>query len=106
MVGCYCYHLHSQLKFCENFITKIISITPFVKYVLPTPVTISKDSSGMATATLKVNSAEKNQYDIQFYRTNGINSAEQWSDGNHTDITVTGTGFVSMSFTQSTATEN
>ena len=30
MVGCYCYHLHSQLKFCENFITKIISITPFV----------------------------------------------------------------------------
>jgi len=55
---------------------------------------------------LKVNSAEKNQYDIQFYRTNGINSAEQWSDGNHTNITVTGTGFVSMSFTQSTATEN
>ncbi|ADY36358.1 glycerophosphoryl diester phosphodiesterase family protein [Phocaeicola salanitronis DSM 18170] len=34
MVWCYCYHLHSQLKFCENFITKIISITPFVNYVL------------------------------------------------------------------------
>ena len=41
MVGCYCYHLHSLLKFCENFITKIISITPFVKYVLPTPYLIS-----------------------------------------------------------------
>lgn len=60
----------------------------------------------IATATMKVDSAEKNQYDIQFYRTNGINSAEQWSDGNHTDITVNGTGFVSMSFTQSTAKEN
>ena len=55
---------------------------------------------------MKVDSAEKNQYDIQFYRTNGINGAEQWSDGNHTDITVNGTGFVSMSFTQSTAKEN
>lgn len=67
---------------------------------------ISKDSSGIATATMKVNSAEKNQYDIQFYRTNGINSAEQWSDGNHTNITVNGTGFVSMSFTQGAAKEN
>lgn len=55
---------------------------------------------------MKVNSAEKNQYDIQFYRTNGINGAEQWSDHNHTDITVNGTGFVSMSFTQGAATEN
>jgi hypothetical protein len=69
-------------------------------------ILLVKHHSGIATATLKVNSAEKNQYDIQFYRTNGINSAEQWSDGNHTDITVTGTGFVSMSFTQSAATEN
>jgi len=84
--------------------TKYVDISTWFEntYVL----TISKDSSGIATATLKVNSAEKNQYDIQFYRTNGINSAEQWSDGNHTDITVTGTGFVSMSFTQSTAKEN
>lgn len=84
--------------------TNYVDISPWFKntYVL----TILKDSSGIATATLKVNSAEKNQYDIQFYRTNGINSAEQWSDGNHTNITVTGTGFVSMSFTQSTATEN
>lgn len=84
--------------------TNYVDISPWFKntYVL----IISKDSSGRATATLKVNSAEKNQYDIQFYRTNGINSAEQWSDGNHTNITVTGTGFVSMSFTQSTATEN
>lgn len=84
--------------------TNYVDISPWFKNTYD--LTISKDSSGIATATLKVNSAEKNQYDIQFYRTNGINSAEQWSDGNHTDITVTGTGFVSMSFTQSTATEN
>lgn len=84
--------------------TKYVDISPWFENTYD--LTISKDSSGIATATLKVNSAEKNQYDIQFYRTNGINSAEQWSDGNHTDITVTGTGFVSMSFTQSTATEN
>ena len=84
--------------------TNYVDISPWFKNTYD--LTISKDSSGIATATLKVNSAEKNQYDIQFYRTNGINSAEQWSDGNHTDITVTGTGFVSMSFTQSTAKEN
>ncbi|WP_377071651.1 hypothetical protein [Ruminococcus bicirculans (ex Wegman et al. 2014)] len=84
--------------------TNYVDISPWFKNTYG--LTILKDSSGIATATLKVNSAEKNQYDIQFYRTNGINSAEQWSDGNHTDITVTGTGFVSMSFTQSTATEN
>ena len=84
--------------------TNYVDISPWFKNTYG--LTISKDSSGIATATLKVNSAEKNQYDIQFYRTNGINSAEQWSDGNHTDITVTGTGFVSMSFTQSAATEN
>lgn len=84
--------------------TNYVDISPWFKNTYD--LTISKDSSGIATATLKVNSAEKNQYDIQFYRTNGINSAEQWSDGNHTNITVTGTGFVSMSFTQSTATEN
>lgn len=84
--------------------TNYVDISPWFKNTYD--LTISKDSSGIATATLKVNSAEKNQYDIQFYRTNGVNSAEQWSDGNHTDITVTGTGFVSMSFTQSTATEN
>lgn len=84
--------------------TNYVDISPWFENTYD--LTISKDSSGIATATLKVNSAEKNQYDIQFYRTNGINSAEQWSDGNHTDITVTGTGFVSMSFTQSTATEN
>ena len=63
-------------------------------------------ATNIATATMKVDSAEKNQYDIQFYRTNGINGAEQWSDGNHTNITVNGTGFVSMSFTQSTTKEN
>ena len=84
--------------------TNYVDISPWFKNTYD--LTISKDSSGIATATSKVNSAEKNQYDIQFYRTNGINSAEQWSDGNHTNITVTGTGFVSMSFTQSTATEN
>lgn len=84
--------------------TNYVDISPWFKNTYK--LTISKDSSGIATATLKVNSAEKNQYDIQFYRTNGINSAEQWSDDNHTDITVTDTGFVSMSFTQSTATEN
>lgn len=84
--------------------TNYVDISPWFENTYD--LTISKDSSGIATATLKVNSAEKNQYDIQFYRTNGINSAEQWSDGNHTDITVTGTGFVSMSFTQITATEN
>lgn len=84
--------------------TNYVDISPWFKNTYD--LIISKDSSGIATATLKVNSAEKNQYDIQFYRTNGINSAEQWSDGNHTNITVTGTGFVSMSFTQSTATEN
>lgn len=84
--------------------TNYVDISPWFKNTYK--LTISKDSSGIATATLKVNSAEKNQYDIQFYRTNGINSAEQWSDGNHTNITVTGTEFVSMSFTQSTATEN
>lgn len=84
--------------------TNYVDISPWFENTYD--LTISKDSSGIATATLKVNSAEKNQYDIQFYRTNGINSAEQWSDGNHTNITVTGTGFVSMSFTQSTATEN
>lgn len=84
--------------------TNYVDISPWFKNTYD--LTISKDSSGIATATLKVNSAEKNQYDIQFYRTNGINSAEQWSDGNHTDITVTGTGFVSMSFTQSATKEN
>ncbi len=84
--------------------TNYVDISPWFKNTYD--LTISKDSSGRATATLKVNSAEKNQYDIQFYRTNGINSAEQWSDGNHTNITVTGTGFVSMSFTQSATKEN
>ena len=84
--------------------TNYVDISPWFNNTYD--LTISKDSSGIATATLKVNSAEKNQYDIQFYRTNGINSAEQWSDQNHTDITVTGTGFVSMSFTQSTTKEN
>ena len=84
--------------------TNYVDISPWFENTYD--LIISKDSSGIATATLKVNSAEKNQYDIQFYRTNGINSAEQWSDGNHTDITVTGTGFVSMSFTQSATKEN
>ena len=84
--------------------TNYVDISPWFKNTYD--LTISKDSSGIATATLKVNSAEKNQYDIQFYRTNGINSAEQWSDGNHTNITVTGTEFVSMSFTQSATKEN
>lgn len=84
--------------------TNYVDISPWFKNTYK--LTISKDSSGIATATLKVNSAEKNQYDIQFYRTNGINSAEQWSDNNHTNITVNDTGFVSMSFTQSAATEN
>lgn len=69
-------------------------------------MTYGNSSSPVASIELKVDSSKQNQYDIQFYRTNGINSAEQWSDGNHTNITVTGTGFVSMSFTQSTATEN
>ena len=84
--------------------TNYVDISPWFKNTYD--LIISKDSSGRATVTLKVNSAEKNQYDIQFYRTNGINSAEQWSDGNHTNITVTGTGFVSMSFTQSATKEN
>ena len=84
--------------------TNYVDISPWFKNTYD--LTISKDSSGRATATMKVDSAEKNQYDIQFYRTNGINSAEQWSDGNHTDITVNGTGFVSMSFTQGAAKEN
>lgn len=84
--------------------TNYVDISPWFKNTYD--LTISKDSSGIATATLKVNSAEKNQYDIQFYRTNGINSAEQWSDGNHTNITVNGTGFVSMSFTQGAASGN
>lgn len=84
--------------------TNYVDISPWFKNTYK--LTISKDSSGIATATLKVNSAEKNQYDIQFYRTNGINSSEQWSDNNHTNITVNDTGFVSMSFTQSATTEN
>lgn len=84
--------------------TNYVDISPWFKNTYD--LTISKDSSGIATATLKVNSAEKNQYDIQFYRTNGINSSEQWFDNNHTNITVNDTGFVSMSFTQSAATEN
>lgn len=84
--------------------TNYVDISPWFKNAYK--LTISKGSSGIATATLKVNSAEKNQYDIQFYRTNGINSSEQWSDNNHTNITANDTGFVSMSFTQSAATEN
>ena len=84
--------------------TNYVDISPWFKNTYK--LTISKDSSGIATATLKVNSAEKNQYDIQFYRTNGINSSEQWSDDNHTNITVNDTGFVSMSFTQSATSEN
>lgn len=85
--------------------TNYVDISPWFKNTYSLNVSTDVNTK-IATATMKVNSAEKNQYDIQFYRTNGINSAEQWSDGNHTDITVTGTGFVSMSFTQSTATEN
>lgn len=84
--------------------TNYVDISPWFKNTYK--LTISKDSSGIATATLKVNSAEKNQYDIQFYRTNGINSSEQWSDNNHTNITVNDSGFVSMSFTQSATSEN
>lgn len=84
--------------------TNYVDISPWFKNTHK--LTISKDSSGIATATLKVNSAEKNQYDIQFYRTNGINSSEQWSDDNHTNITVNDTGFVSMSFTQSATSED
>lgn len=85
--------------------TKYVDISTWFKNTYSLNVSTDVNTK-IATATMKVDSAEKNQYDIQFYRTNGINSAEQWSDGNHTDITVTGTGFVSMSFTQSAATEN
>lgn len=36
MMWCYCYHLHSNLNFARIQSKKIISITPFVNYVLPT----------------------------------------------------------------------
>lgn len=85
--------------------TNYVDISPWFKNTYSLNVSTDVNTK-IATATLKVNSAEKNQYDIQFYRTNGINSAEQWSDNNHTNITVNDTGFVSMSFTQSAATEN
>ena len=85
--------------------TKYVDISTWFKNTYSLNVSTDVNTK-IATATMKVDSAEKNQYDIQFYRTNGINGAEQWSDHNHTDITVNGTGFVSMSFTQSTATEN
>lgn len=85
--------------------TNYVDISPWFKNTYSLNVSTDVNTK-IATATMKVDSAEKNQYDIQFYRTNGINGAEQWSDGNHTDITVTGTGFVSMSFTQSTASGN
>lgn len=83
--------------------TNYVDISPWFKNTYK--LTISKDSSGIATATLKVNSAEKNQYDIQFYRTNGINANEVWSD-NGAHIKVGTDDYVSMTFTQSAATEN
>lgn len=83
--------------------TNYVDISPWFKNTYK--LTISKDSSGIATATLKVNSAEKNQYDIQFYRTNGINANEVWSD-NGAHIKVGTDDYVSMSFTQSATTEN
>ena len=83
--------------------TNYVDISPWFKNTYK--LTISKDSSGIATATLKVNSAEKNQYDIQFYRTNGINANEVWSD-NGAHIRVGTDDYVSMSFTQSATTEN
>lgn len=83
--------------------TNYVDISPWFKNTYK--LTISKDSSGIATATLKVNSAEKNQYDIQFYRTNGINANEVWSD-NGAHIKVGTDDYVSMTFTQSATTEN
>lgn len=83
--------------------TNYVDISPWFKNTYK--LTISKDSSGIATATLKVNSAEKNQYDIQFYRTNGINANEVWSD-NGAHIKVGTDDYVSMTFTQSATSEN
>lgn len=83
--------------------TNYVDISPWFKNTYK--LTISKDSSGIATATLKVNSAEKNQYDIQFYRTNGINANEVWSD-NGAHIKVGTDDYVSMTFTQSATTDN
>lgn len=83
--------------------TNYVDISPWFKNTYD--LTISKDSSGIATATLKVNSAEKNQYDIQFYRTNGINANEVWSD-NGAHIKVGTDDYVSMTFTQSATSEN
>lgn len=83
--------------------TNYVDISPWFKNTYK--LTISKDSSGIATATLKVNSAEKNQYDIQFYRTNGINANEVWSD-NGAHIKVGTDDYVSMTFTQSATKEN
>lgn len=84
--------------------TNYVDISPWFKQTYG--LSVSTDDTGIATADIKVNSAEKNQYDIQFYRTNGINSAEQWSENNHTNITVDSTAFVSMSFIQSAASED
>ena len=98
----------SVLKYEEHLIyerTKYVDISTWFKNTYSLNVSTDVNTK-IATATMKVDSAEKNQYDIQFYRTNGINGAEQWSDGNHTNITVNGTGFVSMSFTQSATKEN
>lgn len=83
--------------------TNYVDISPWFKNTYK--LTISKDSYGIATATLKVNSAEKNQYDIQFYRTNGINANEVWSD-NGAHIKVGTDDYVSMTFTQSATSEN
>ena len=83
--------------------TNYVDISPWFKNTYK--LTISKDSSGIATATLKVNSAEKNQYDIQFYRTNGINANEVWSD-NGAHIKVGTDDYVSMTFIQSATSEN
>ena len=63
MVWCYCYHLHSQLKFCENFITKIISITPFVNYVL----------SASPTQWVAEIGCKDNERYLNKYSHNGIN---------------------------------
>ncbi|WP_295210484.1 hypothetical protein [Ruminococcus sp.] len=50
------------------------------------------DSNGIKTITLTVDSSKQNQYDIQFYRVNGISANESWTTNNESisigDITA------------------
>lgn len=85
--------------------TKYIEISKWFLEENTDNLTYDTDKSPVASITLRVDSSVQNQYDIQFYRVNGISANESWTTNKESISVGGGEDITTCKFTADEATE-